>query len=297
MDENFGFTGRKKRLPYKKRVFIARAVSVAVLSAIVIGAFCIWTAVYMRKRSGTVSETLFAPDNADREVASLAVGDIPVPFVADLSEFEEYMNPDTDEYLFLVNSEHTLPETYAPFDLVAAPNVRQGYGTLYMREYAAKALAAMMTEAQANGFKVGAAADGKTLSVISAYRSYAKQKSNFERALNSYLAQGYSYDIAYKLTCEYYALPGSSEHQTGLCCDITTQVGDLNDDFANTDIAVWLAENAHRFGFILRYPKGREDSTGINFEPWHFRYVGRKYATEIYESGQTLEEYMSGRES
>ncbi|MBO4216609.1 MAG: M15 family metallopeptidase, partial [Clostridia bacterium] len=136
------------------------------------------------------------------------------------------------------------------------------------------------------------AADGRTLSVISAYRSFEKQKSNFDRALNGYLSSGYSYEDAYRLTCRYYALPGASEHQTGLCCDITTQVGELTDSFANTGIYKWLSENAHRFGFILRYPKGGEGSTGISYEPWHYRYVGRKYAALIYESGLTLEEYL-----
>lgn len=262
------------------------------LAALTIGAFCVGAAIYMRKRSGDGGSVTVTAESGDSSVPAPDIAKLPEPFIADLSEYERYMEPETDEYLFLVNNSHRLSETYIPDDLVPAPNVRVGYGTLYMREYAAKALLAMMIEAKANGFAVGTGADGKTLSVISAYRSYAKQKSNFDRALNSYIAQGYSYDAAYRRTCEYYALPGSSEHQSGLCCDITTQTGELDDSFAETGIAKWLAENAHRFGFILRYPKGREDSTGIKYEPWHFRYVGRKYASEIYASGLTLEEYV-----
>ena len=275
------------------RVFAARAVTAAVLAAVAIGIFYTASAVYMRRRAVDDAADVPSPEGNDSSVPTLDVSNLPVSFVADLSEYEKYMEPGTDEYLFLVNNDNTLGADYVPADLVAAPNVRSGYGTLYMREYAAKALLAMMTEAAANGYKVGSAADGRTLSVISAYRSYSKQKSNFDRALNGYISQGLSYDEAYRRTCEYYALPGASEHQTGLCCDITTQTGELTEEFANTGIYKWLSENAHKFGFILRYPKGREDSTGINYEPWHYRYVGRKYATEIYESGLTLEEYVA----
>lgn len=277
------------------RVAFARTVTAAFFAAVILAAFAAGTAIYMRSTSGDPGGETPLPDVSDGTVPTATVANLPTPFKANLSEFEMYMEPGTDEYLFLVNNDNTLAESYIPTDLVAAPNIRSGYGTLYMREYAAKALQAMMIEAKANGFKVGTAADGKTLSVISAYRSYAKQKNNFNNALNGYLSQGYPYETAYRMTCEYYALPGSSEHQTGLCCDITTQTGELNDSFADTAVYKWLSENAHRFGFILRYPNGKEDSTGIKYEPWHYRYVGRKYATEIYESGLTLEEYMAQR--
>ena len=276
------------------RVFAARAAVAAALAAVVIAAFYIASAIYMRGRGESGTTDVPSTNGQDGSVPSLEINDLPFSFVANLSEYERYMEPGTDEYLFLVNNDNKLDEKYVPDDLVPAPNVRRGYGTLYMREYAAKALLAMMTEAEANGYKVGSAANGKTLSVISAYRSYDKQKSNFDRALNGYISQGLSYDEAYRRTCEYYALPGSSEHQTGLCCDITTQTSGLTEEFAETEIYKWLSENAHKFGFILRYPKGKEYSTGINYEPWHYRYVGRKYATEIYESGLTLEEYIAG---
>ncbi len=88
-------------------------------------------------------------------------------------------------------------------------------------------------------------------------------------------------------------MPGASEHQAGLSVDIVTlrhQV--LNDAFADTKAGKWLAEHAHEYGFILRYPKDKEEITGINYEPWHFRYVGKEAAEQIYELGCCLEEYV-----
>jgi D-alanyl-D-alanine carboxypeptidase len=90
------------------------------------------------------------------------------------------------------------------------------------------------------------------------------------------------------------AIPGSSEHQSGLAMDIASKSTDLNltEGFAETIEGKWLAENAHRFGFILRYPKGKEAITNYEYEPWHFRYVGEKAATVIYQHDWTLEEYF-----
>jgi D-alanyl-D-alanine carboxypeptidase len=104
---------------------------------------------------------------------------------------------------------------------------------------------------------------------------------------------GYSYEKACAITEETLAVPGASEHQAGLSVDIVTlrhQV--LNDAFADTKAGKWLAEHAHEYGFILRYPKDKEEITGINYEPWHFRYVGKEAAEQIYELGCCLEEYV-----
>ena len=85
--------------------------------------------------------------------------------------------------------------------------------------------------------------------------------------------------------------PGASEHQSGLCCDMHN-LGAADQAFAKEKVAVWLAENAHKFGFILRYEADKQDITGIHYEPWHFRYVGRYHATKMYEADLCLEEYM-----
>jgi D-alanyl-D-alanine carboxypeptidase len=91
----------------------------------------------------------------------------------------------------------------------------------------------------------------------------------------------------------YSARPGTSEHQTGLCLDfMTTQMSDLDESFEDTSAFRWLSSNAHKYGFILRYPSNKVDTTGYKYEPWHYRFVGRSAATEIYESGLCLEEYL-----
>lgn len=117
----------------------------------------------------------------------------------------------------------------------------------------------------------------------SAYRSAATQTDLF----NSYVASA-GYDEANM----YSAHPGHSEHQTGLAVDISTtsQQCYLDECFIGTSDGQWLADNAYKFGFTLRYPKGKEAITGYNFEPWHYRYVGVALATALHQSGLTLEE-------
>ena len=114
--------------------------------------------------------------------------------------------------------------------------------------------------------------------LFSGYRTYQKQVllwNNNNNPHNLYLAK-----------------PGFSEHQTGLALDIATKETGLTIHFANTKTFKILKENAHKFGFILRYPQGKEDITGYAYEPWHFRYVGEEIAETIYKNNLTLEEYF-----
>lgn len=120
--------------------------------------------------------------------------------------------------------------------------------------------------------------DGLQLYEQSGFRSYATQ----ERIYNNYVAaDGQSEADTYS------ARPGHSEHQSGLAIDVNS----LSSSFAETAEGIWLAENCHKYGFILRYPAGKTDKTGYIYEPWHIRYVGVDIATAIYESGLCLEEY------
>ncbi len=135
--------------------------------------------------------------------------------------------------------------------------------------------------------------EGCNLLVCSAYRPYERQVELYEADLAKYQRMGYSYEKACAITEETLAVPGASEHQAGLSVDIVTlrhQV--LNDAFADTKAGKWLAEHAHEYGFILRYPKDKEEITGINYEPWHFRYVGKEAAKQIHDLGCCLEEYV-----
>ncbi|WP_226642116.1 D-alanyl-D-alanine carboxypeptidase family protein [Mesobacillus subterraneus] len=180
----------------------------------------------------------------------------------------------------LVNKVFGLPDQYIPGDLVR-PNVPFSFGDAkleksLMRQEAATALEKMFT---------GARNDGIELAAVSGYRSYGRQETLFNAEVNK---------VGAEKALQAVARPGSSEHQTGLTMDISSKTNNfnLNEQFGKTKEGVWLAHNAHKYGFILRYPKGKENLTGYMYEPWHFRYVGIKAATEIYENEWTLEEYF-----
>ena len=111
-------------------------------------------------------------------------------------------------------------------------------------------------------------------------------------ALITGASQGIGAEIAKRLAKEWVALPGTSEHQSGLCCDLHN-LPSASQAFANTEEYRWLLQNCAKFGFILRYPKDKTDITKIMFEPWHYRYVGRYHAQIIMSEGLCLEEYMA----
>ncbi len=180
----------------------------------------------------------------------------------------------------LVNKIFGLPGNYIPGDLIR-PKVQFSFGDAkleksLMRKEAADSLEKMFA---------GAKNDGIELTAVSGYRSYGRQETLFNAEVQK---------VGEEKALQAVARPGSSEHQTGLTMDISgrTNNNNLNEQFGSTKEGVWLAHNAHKYGFILRYPKGKEDITGYMYEPWHFRYVGIKAATEIYENGWTLEEYF-----
>ena len=133
-----------------------------------------------------------------------------------------------------------------------------------------------------------------TALVVSAYRDFDHQTRNYNRKVNYYLNKGYSQADAEKEAATVVAIPGTSEHQLGLAVDIIdTRLWDLVEAQENQPAQKWLLENSWRYGFIFRYPKDKLDVTGIIYEPWHYRYVGRELAEEIYNSGLTLEEYLA----
>lgn len=130
--------------------------------------------------------------------------------------------------------------------------------------------------------------------ICSAYRSYEKQEELFQRKTEKLMARGYSEEDAREEAAAEVALPGTSEHQLGLAVDIV-DLDNQNLDETQEDTAVqkWLMEHSWEYGFILRYPSGKSGFTGIIYEPWHYRYVGRDAAAEIHEQGVCLEEYLT----
>lgn len=133
-------------------------------------------------------------------------------------------------------------------------------------------------------------ADGLLPIVYSGYRSQETQQSIYDRNLAGNLADGYSLEEAEALTRQWVALPGTSEHQLGLAVDIDSEDPDQCSD---ESVWAWLLEHCAEYGFILRYPADKTDITGIGYEPWHFRYVGKEAAKTIMSEDITLEEYLS----
>ncbi len=190
------------------------------------------------------------------------------------------VNTDTSTVTYLVNREYPLPEGFVPEGLttpdVLFPFSDTSIDKAKMTPEAGNALA-LLFDAAYDEAKL-------TLYGVSAYRSYSRQYTIYATNL---VTQGIAH------TNRYSAAPGRSEHQTGLAIDIScaSEGFGLETTFADTPEGIWVAENAHRFGFILRYPKDKESITGYNYEPWHIRYVGTELAGYLYETGLTLDEY------
>lgn len=228
----------------------------------------------------------------------LSVSD--VTFKADLSAYEAYMNPQGDQkdaYLTLVNPQNPMSAADIPDDLVDIDATRKdGRATQQMRLYAAKALEAMFAEADALGYINYST--GYLLSVTSAYRAYSYQNYLFnlyvtqEREKDSSLTLEEAEAIVEKYSCR----AGTSEHQSGLCADLHNQLyaDEVHPEtFANTPEGSWLHENCWKFGFVLRFPSDKTEQTGISYESWHFRYVGRYHAYQMKVNNMCLEEYVA----
>lgn len=186
--------------------------------------------------------------------------------------------PETRDWnLILVNPRHKLPHDFS-VDLIELKN---GHA-VDRRAY--PALQAMMDDARSQGLSP---------LICSSYRTREKQQELYTRQVSAYMERGYERKEALKEAGKWVARPGYSEHQTGLALDIVSQAYQLLDkNQENTPEQRWLMKNAYRYGFILRYPEDKTQLTGIGYEPWHYRYVGKKAAKEIYKKGLCLEEYL-----
>lgn len=136
-------------------------------------------------------------------------------------------------------------------------------------------------------------AAGLSPRICSSYRTQEKQEALFKNKVSHLMAQGYSREEAEIEAATVVAVPGTSEHQTGLAVDIVDKSHQILDETQeDTAVQQWLMEHSWEYGFILRYPNGKSDVTGIIYEPWHYRYVGKEAAADIYEQDITLEEYV-----
>ena len=179
--------------------------------------------------------------------------------------------------LVLVNPWYPLPENYE-FELTTVT------GKYKIDSRCADALKQFLADCKAAGH---------TPYICSAYRTWDDQVYLFDKKVKSFTSKGYSEEEAKILAAKETAVPGTSEHQLGLAVDILCQSRPwLDEGQAKTATQQWLMANCHKYGFILRYPKGTTPITGIIYEPWHYRYVGVEIATEIMTKGITFEEYL-----
>lgn len=216
-------------------------------------------------------------ENIDNYSADEILADYAPEDLEPLEEENEEVSPE-DWSLLLVNNRHPIPEDYE-FTLGV---IR---GSLQCDERIIPPFLNMLQAAKK---------DGIALEVCSPYRTLDRQEYLFDRKIVRYMKRGMSYMDAYKLSARVVNVPGTSEHQIGLALDIyTDSYKTLDEGFGETAAGIWLQENCAEYGFILRYPKGKEYITGIEYEPWHFRYVGRTAAKEIMERGLTLEEFVA----
>lgn len=192
--------------------------------------------------------------------------------------FEKYHLPKpaifTSSYLALVNKAFYLDSSYIPKNLISLKDTNISYikrenENMQANDYILKKYEKLEDAAKSLGFD---------LYIFSAYRSYEKQK--------------HIYYVVNNKNDNTVARPGFSEHQLGYSLDISTLQYGLTNHFENSDEFNWLKNNAHKFGFVLRYPKEKENITGYSYEAWHFRFVGESIAEFIYDNDLTLEEYI-----
>ena len=232
----------------------------------------ILTMEYNKNLVSIINEQYYIPDNLERYLTysnkNENIKDVIsiVNVGADSDWYTNTKEANVDEGIkMLVNKFHYLKEDYLPDDIVPISNWYAYDGHSIKKEVYDKYVS-MWNAANKEGLR---------LLVNSSYRTFEDQQNEYDMSNDDYASR-----------------PGFSEHQTGLALDIVTD-NIIGNEFENTDEFKWLQENAHLYGFILRYPKDKEYITGYNYESWHYRYVGKELATKVKESGLTYDEYYA----
>ena len=193
--------------------------------------------------------------------------------IADKLQSDEKNKEIDDWRLVLVNYENTLPNDFSP-ELSNIDKTRK------FDSRAIEFLMMMLEDIKSQGYK--------NIWPQSTYRSVARQEEIFNKKVNSYISMGKTREEAEKLTLQKINKPGTSEHNLGLAVDFNN----VDYNFEKSKEYKWLMENAENYGFILRYPRDKEDITKVEYEPWHWRYVGKEHAKKINELDMCLEEYI-----
>lgn len=190
----------------------------------------------------------------------------------------------TNDYLIYVSENNLVSDDYSPTETVELNNyVPCTVAKLVVDKQTGLAFIEMYNDMIKDGLL--------NLKVKSGYRSFNTQTYIFNNRILKYQNKGYSYSDSYNMAKTIIAVPASSEHQLGLALDVTTD-GTLEQTFADTAEGKWLLENSYRYGFVLSFPEEKQDITGIIYEPWHYRYVGKIHAKIMHENNWCLKEYI-----
>ena len=257
------------RRKYKKNKSLNRKSLAIIILVLLLTTFFIWYHFHNRKPSSTSQSA-----KSSAEASSSAAKNNTQPF-----NKHQYSINDPTSLWVVVNKGRQLPSSYAPSDLVV-PDLPIRPSASGDEQYVRAQTAAALKQLFA-----AAAKDGLQFMIGSGYRSYSFQSSVYN---NFVASQGRAQADRSS------ARPGHSEHQTGWAVDVepASRQCEIELCFGNLAEGKWLAANSYKYGFIIRYPKGKESLTGYEYEPWHIRYVGSSLANQVHQSGQTLEQFF-----
>ena len=263
----------------KRMLALTGSLTAVICVGMLIGTVYAQTMEQEQQEEGGVQEIVL-PDVLEEETAEHTEETLTEETEEEKEKEEQEEHLPEDWNLILVNRTHPIPEDYE----VELKNIGSGH------QIDARAYDDFRAMIQA------AKSEGVYIYVTSSYRDLVKQTDLYNKKVESYVMQGYSYESAKEQAGQVVAVPGTSEHHLGLALDlVSSEYRKLDEKQENTKGFKWLTEHSWEYGFILRYPNGETDITGIIYEPWHFRYVGLEAAKEITESGLTLEEYVGAR--
>ena len=265
---------RKKRHLNIKNIVLAILLLIAVIAAVI-------AIVLAVKSAGGTNEPSLSGESQTGSQGSDS---------SDSSDSSVISDPDDSWQLILANPDHAVPDNFT----VDLTDITGNYADIPALDN--MKVDSRIVPALEQMFK-DAKKDGQNLFLRASYRTVALQQTYYDWHMNYYQEQGYTEAEAKAATLRYIAYPGTSEHHTGLAVDIISvdwqnSGKEIIDTFEETTEAQWLKDNAHKYGFIMRYPKDKESITKIGYEPWHFRYVGKAHAAAIYKAGLCFEEYL-----
>ena len=273
------YHGRRESEPPRRRRRRRRSGPPSLLMLIVAAAVIILVALSLNRAAFSGEEESTSPPPSESQSAEPS----PSPSESAPAETEEPSSSldDLPWNLKLVNASHPLPDGFT----VEVTQLSNGH-SIDARAY--PALQEMMDAARAAGLSPV---------ICSSYRTNETQQRLFQQQVDAYIERGYSEEDAEVEAAVWVAIPGTSEHELGLAVDIVDLSYQLLDEKQEqTPVQQWLMEHCQEYGFILRYPTDKSSITGIGYEPWHYRYVGKEAAEEIMSQGICLEEYLGAAE-